>query len=147
MQASQINDRELISELLTFGFDKDTIAALPLLPLAEIAWASGEVTAQERMVATCCIVDSELIGNPAAVATFQSWLHQRPDNDLKRLWWLYTNQCAERMRLGLRIAIGKRLKTQATQIAEASGGCFGIGRICEAEQLVLDQISQLYRLN
>jgi len=144
--ASQIDDRELITELISFGFDKDTIAALTLLPLAKIAWASGEVTVQERMVATCCVMDSELIGNPAAVAMFQSWLRQRPDDELSRLWWLYTNQCAERMRLGLRIAIGKRLQSQATQIAEASGGCLGIGRICDAEQLILDQISQLYRL-
>lgn len=147
MQASQIDDRELIAQLIAFGFDKETIVALPLLPLAEIAWASGEVTAQERMVATCCVVESELIGNPAAVAIFQAWLHQRPNENLGRLWWQYAKHCTEEMRPGLRAAIGERLKSQATQIAEASGGCLGIGRICEAEQCVLDRITQLYQLS
>lgn len=141
-----IEDRELVAQLADFGFDDKTIEALTLLPLADIAWASGEVSSKERMVATCCVVESELIGNPKAVQVFQSWLRQRPSDELRQLWLEFTNQCTEKMRDGLRLAVGLRLKKQATQIAEASGGYLGIGSVCDAEQQILDLIDHVYRL-
>lgn len=146
LRVTGIEDRELIAQLASFGFDERTIPALDLLPLAEIAWASGEVSAKERMVATCCVVESELIGNPSAVEVFQTWLQQRPQEQLHRLWLHFTHQCTENMRPSLRLAVGRRLKHQATQVAEASGGYLGIGSICEAEQQILDLIDEVYRL-
>src|SRR5688500_15237707 len=42
-----LNDAD-VDELRTLGFTPDTIGLLPLVPLLQVAWAEGGVSAEER---------------------------------------------------------------------------------------------------
>lgn len=43
----QIQDEYLIEDLLSLGFTPNTVAALPIVPLIQIAWADGEIQREE----------------------------------------------------------------------------------------------------
>ena len=43
-----VTDPELSRELAELGFTPETVKLLPLIPVLEMAWAEGEVTAAER---------------------------------------------------------------------------------------------------
>ncbi len=45
-----------------------------------------------------------------------------------------------------RNSLGEQLLRQATAVALSSGGFLGIGKICAAEQVVLDGIRNVYRV-
>ncbi|MFT5524400.1 MAG: tellurite resistance protein, partial [Pirellulaceae bacterium] len=46
--ASGITDEVVLDELLAIGMDGQTVAALSLVPLVEVAWADGSIAADER---------------------------------------------------------------------------------------------------
>ena len=43
-----ISDRELSEHLVDLGFGASTCAVFPLIPLVYVAWADGDVSANER---------------------------------------------------------------------------------------------------
>ncbi|MEO1270999.1 MAG: hypothetical protein AAFX99_23160 [Myxococcota bacterium] len=43
-----INDRELAEHLVDLGFGASTCTVFPLIPLVYVAWADGDVSANER---------------------------------------------------------------------------------------------------
>ena len=56
-EASGIGDAEVLDRLVQLGMSAETFAALSLVPLVEVAWASGKVEPQEREEggpAVCC---------------------------------------------------------------------------------------------
>src|SRR5687768_16278843 len=45
-----IDDPELAAELEALGFTVETVLLLPLIPLVQVAWAEGGVSAAERQL-------------------------------------------------------------------------------------------------
>src|SRR3712207_6458364 len=43
-----VHDPELLRDLQELGFTPDTVSLLPLMPLLQVAWAEGGVSAAER---------------------------------------------------------------------------------------------------
>jgi len=140
---SGIDDIDLAVRLHEAGFGPESLSALSLAPIVVIAWGSGEVTDHESRAAYHAIFDSELVGNPAAIAVFRGWLAKRPDKSLMSLWCDFVITQLDRVSPPTRQAILDRLSMQARQVALASGGILGYGSICEGEQKVLNQITAL----
>ena len=49
MKTSGLTDPDLLNLLLELGIDSETLAALTLVPLVEMAWADGSISAHERV--------------------------------------------------------------------------------------------------
>jgi len=146
MQATQIEQLELIFRLLDAGFRSETLSALELVPIAFVAWASGSVTDSERKVVMGSLVDYGLLVNQASNDRFQAWLDTRPAHELLILWKDYTTAKLTPLSSEVRRTIGIRLLKKSTEISMASGGFFGFGTICDAEQVILDEISEAFGL-
>jgi len=147
IQATQIEDPALLSRLLKAGFCSETLSALELVPIAFIAWASGSVTHPERKVVVGSLVDYGILVSRASNDRFQGWLDTRPDRGLFLLWKDYTTAKLSSVGCEVRHAIGIRLLKKSTEVAMASGGLLGFGTICDAEQVILDEISEVFWLN
>ena len=146
MRATQIEKLELIFRLLDAGFRSETLSALELVPIAFVAWASGSVTDRERTVVMGSLVDYGLLINQASNDRFQVWLDTRPAHELLILWKDYTTAKLTPLSSEVRRTIGIRLLKKSTEISMASGGFFGFGTICDAEQVILDEISEAFGL-
>ncbi|MFK8111902.1 MAG: hypothetical protein AB8B91_06855 [Rubripirellula sp.] len=145
-EAAGIDNVRVIDALMEAGFRPETLTALQLAPIAFAAWASDSVTDAESRAAVSSIYEYRLLKHPAAACCVQSWLDVRPDQQLWDLWVRYT-QCRLQDTPAIeRRVVGKQLLEQATAVALASGGFLGIGKICAAEQVVLDGIQNVYRL-
>ncbi len=72
-----MNDTELIQALRHIGVDRDTIRALPLLPLVQVAWADGRIQDAERGLIREVAVRYGL--NQAEAGLLESWLAKQPE--------------------------------------------------------------------
>lgn len=140
-------DDDLADALLAAGFTSGNLAAIALAPLAVIAWASGEVTQREEQKALLSIFDSQVSGKLESVQQFRSWLRSRPPADLMELWERYVATVRFETDHEQCLLQGQTLFQQAYLIAVASGGVFGVRKICEEERSILDRIQQAYSSN
>lgn len=139
-KAGRIDDVELVERLVDAGLDAATLPAIELAPLAVVAWASGSVSEDENRAVAQSIAESELAHDAVAIARFKSWLSRRPDCDLMSHWKDIQRNASTIEPPAMQQARLRRLHHLATRIAMASGGVLGFGRICPAEQAVLDRI-------
>ena len=134
-----VTDPELIHELAEMGFTPETVKLLPLIPVIEMAWAEGGVTAAERkMVIEVARARGIEDGSPADHQLAQ-WLDRQPEQSVY--------ERARRL-IGALFASGGRFEITPDDvlkyceaIAEASGGIFGIGRVSSEERATLARIS------
>ena len=73
-----IHDPAMLEELQQLGFTPQTIALLPLIPVLQVAWAEGGVSAAERR-AICDLARSRgITAGSAADQQLTAWLDTRP---------------------------------------------------------------------
>lgn len=144
--ASEVDDPVLVGRLWDAGFDADTFPAFLLVPLAMVAWASGSVTAEEREYAIEAAKEFKGMEQSAVIERFESWLKSPPHASLFPLWRDYIDHKVRTSEQGCLDEFANRLVERGTQIAFASGGFLGMGKICKSEQAVIDQIKAAYRL-
>lgn len=139
-----IKDNDLLEALVDADFTPMTLPALQLAPIAFVAWASESVTDEENQTAISSIFELRLYEYPMAVGRVQSWMDHRPTQDLWELWVTYTKYRLSRFSPAVRKQLGEQLLRQAKRVALASGGFIGLGKICSAEQLVLNKIRNVF---
>ncbi len=141
---ARIDDDDVLNRLVDAGFTPATLPALQLAPIAFVAWASNSVSDEERRAAVSSIYEARLYEFPAAMCQAQSWLDIRPDQALWDLWVAFTEARLKRTPRAMQNMLGDQLLRQAKAVARASGGFMGLGRICAAEQVVLDGIGNVF---
>ncbi len=141
-----IDDHDLLETLVNAGFTPDTLPALQLAPIAFVVWASDSVTDEESQAAVSSIYETLLYESPMAIGRVQYWIDVRPNQNLWELWVAFTTYRLAQTPPAIRKLVGEQLLRQATEVALASGGFMGIGKICAAEQAVLDGIRNVYRV-
>jgi hypothetical protein len=120
-----------------------TVAAIGVVPLVCVAWASGYVHPKERDAA---LVAAVAMGIPAESATFAmlaSWLDERPGFDLLDLWQKYLRALQTRVTVSTYNELRANLLARATTIAEAAGGPGDRGEVCPEEAATLARIADL----
>lgn len=144
--ATGIDDRGLLRRMLEHGLRADCVLALKYAPVAEVAWASGQVTKPEYVMAVRPVFSAELFQSQPATEMFRSWLRVRPAAGLWQLWEDYVKEATAHSRQPADRQFGQRLYDLAAEVALASGGLLDEGGICRAEQRVLDRIRVAYNL-
>jgi hypothetical protein len=148
-EATGIADEEILATLREMGYTRETVGLLHLVPLVQVAWASGSVTPRERELVLRLSEWRGVRKDSPAWEQLNIWLDERPSED----FFLRT------LRIIRRLLDSQTMKEKVTgrmdlisfciRIANASGGFLGIGsNISEGEQTALDQIvEELNRRN
>ena len=136
-----LDDPELLQELHDLGFTPDTVGLLPLVPIIQVAWAEGGITKAERELILRLARNRGVEAGSAADRQLTEWL---------------TSQPAETVFARARRLIRAMLDSTSTQtdklsaddlvkhseeIASASGGILGIGRISAEERALLSSLA------
>jgi hypothetical protein len=136
-----LQDPELVKELEALGFTPDTVDLLPFVPLIQVAWAEGGVSDAERKLVTRLARSRGISEGSTADHQLIDWLENRPSADV----------FARAMRLVRALLASPAQQTAMTaddlvkyseNIAEASGGVFGLNRISGEERTLLAALAK-----
>jgi hypothetical protein len=139
--ATGIHDPESLKDLEALGFTPRTLALLPLMPVLQVAWAEGGISAAEREMIVTLARSRDIAAGSEADQQLQDWLEHRPSGDTFRKASRLIGAMLDRPE-GTEIQMSADdLIKYCEQIAHASGGLFGFGSVSAEEKTALQQIA------
>jgi hypothetical protein len=134
-------DHAVLEDLQHLGFEESTVKLLHLVPLVQVAWAEGGISAQERALLTEAARAHGVEEDSEAARTLAGWLETRPDEAffgraISILGVLLSARSPEEQKHG-----HESLVAMCEELAAVSGGLLGFGRVAAAEKLVIDRVA------
>ena len=141
-EATGIHDAEVIAALQELGYTPETVQLLHLVPLIQVAWASGDIHKKEReMVIAAARQRGVLPGSPADLQ-LNEWLTRQPPH----AFFVNTLRAIRIFIAALPAAeqadARQDLVSYCTRIAEASRSLLGFGIISDDERQALEEIAR-----
>lgn len=136
-----LDDPELMQELAALGFTIDTVDLLPLMPLIQMAWIEGGVSAAERQLIINLARSREIKEGSAADRQLSTWLATPPD---AQVFTRSTRLIRAMLTSGtpaLADLSPDNLVNYCEEIAAASGGILGMRKVSPEERSLLSQIA------
>lgn len=142
-EATGIADDEVLKALHDLGYTRETVTLVHLVPLLQVAWIDGAVSAPER---AGILEAARLRGVEESTPAYRqlvSWLDKKPlDGFFEDTLRLIGNLLAA-MPEDARQKAKLTLLAFANAIADASGGILGIGsRVSADERAVIERIAR-----
>jgi len=123
-KASGITKPAVLEKLIALGIRAETVAALSIVPLVEVAWADGVLDARERRV----VVERAGVARGSMEGDLlEAWLDRRPDPKLLTAWTHLVQGMCEHLDPDGAAGLKTGLLERAGAVAAASGGLFGVG--------------------
>jgi hypothetical protein len=142
---SGITDAAVLEQLVALDVSSETLAALSLVPLVEVAWADGRLDAKEQSALLAAAEQGGLSKDNPSYQLFEAWLRERPSPKLLATWKAYVAILSSALDVPAKQALKQDLLGRARSVAEAAGGFLGLGkRISSAEQAVLTELEQAF---
>ncbi len=142
---SGISDAPLLDKLAELGIESGTWAAVSLVPLVEVAWASGRVEPKERTAVMSAAEANGIVSGSPSHTLLESWLARRPDGRLLEAWGEYIVVLCQRLSETERHAVRENVLGRARAVAEAAGGFLGLGsKVSAEEEVVLSELEKAF---
>ena len=141
---SGISDEAVLDRLVKLGLSPETLAALSLVPLIEVAWANGKLDEKEREAVLSGAAASGVKDGSAAHHLLEGWLLQKPSPALRETWDGYIRALVSSLPVTAREALKHDLLDRARAVAEAAGGVLGLGSISKEEAAALERLERIF---
>lgn len=142
-EAVGIQDAEVIEALHELGYTPETVTLLHLVPLIQVAWASGDVSEKEReLIYQAARSRGVSLGSPAETQ-LNEWLTKKPSDAFFANTLRAIRIFIEALPGNQRREARQDLVSYSRSIAQSSGGFLGIGAISDEEHAVLNEIAEL----
>jgi hypothetical protein len=143
-EASGIHDEAVLDRLAALDLDGETVAALSLVPLVEVAWADRALHEKERDAVLRAARESGVAPDSAAWVLLESWLETRPSGELLTAWEEYVEALVAGLDEEERRALRHELLDRARTVAESAGGFLGVGKVSDAETAMLARLEKAF---
>ena len=144
--ASHITDDALLDQLVALGIRADTLIALSLVPLVEVAWADGRVEDAEKQAILAAAKAAGLEETSAGHKLLAGCLSERPQTGLRRMWRQHITSICTTLSAAERDALKTELLQQAHSVAEAAGDFMGLGsKVSSKEEALLAEIAAAFK--
>lgn len=145
-RASGIQDVQVLDRLIELGVRPESVAALALVPIVEVAWADGSLDQKERQAVLDAAEAKGIRRGEIEHQLLESWLDRPPKPELIEAWEHYIAGLVPQLAAEQRQVLQRELLDRARAVAESSGGFLGIGqRVSPAEKAVLERLEQAFR--
>jgi len=143
--ATGVSDPAVLDRMRALEIGPETVAALHLVPLIEVAWADGSLDERERAMVLAQARESGLEDGSPELALLQNWLARKPEPRLLSAWEaLVQGLCAEMEPAAIE-TLRTRLLERAKKVASASGGVLGLGsKVSGAEASALARLERAF---
>lgn len=143
--ASGIQDPAVLDRLADLKIGAETLAALSIVPLVEVAWCDGELDAKEKEAILRAAAGLGIAPGSPAHGLLTGWLQKAPPMELLGAWESYTRMLCERFDPAARAKLRDELIGRARKVAEAAGGFLGLmSKISQPEQNMLDRLAKAF---
>jgi hypothetical protein len=145
MGASGIEDATLISRIAGLGIRAETLAALTLIPLVEVAWADGKMEEKEKQAVLEGAESTGIEKDSPSHGLLRIWLEDRPAPDLTQLWREFIAALCKELSGEERNQLADNVLGRARAVAEAAGGVLGLGsKVSGEEAAVLSELERTF---
>lgn len=144
-KASGMTDDAVLDQLVALGMRGNTIAALSLVPLIQVAWADGEIQDNERTAILQGAHGKGLEEGSDGYELLQTWLKRQPADDLFTAWEAYIKTLASQLNDEQNRLLKNQIVGFAKLVATAAGGILGFGKVSAAEEKVLHRIEAAFQ--
>jgi hypothetical protein len=135
----------VLDRLIGLGIKAETVTALSLVPLVEVAWADGSLDAKERRAVLDRARESGVAPGSTAQTLLEAWLERRPDPKLLDAWTQMVRGIRDQLGPDEAARLKAGLLDQARAVASASGGVLGIGaKVSGAEAAMLAKLEAAF---
>jgi tellurite resistance protein len=132
-----VEDEELLGAFEEAGYDRDTVQVLHLVPILQVAWVDGEISAAERAEILKIAAARNVAEGSPAHGKLLAWLETPPSPEffertmkiISRLLELFPEEKREQMQSDVMSA--------SLAVASASGGFLGFGSKVSADEKYL----------
>jgi len=143
-KASGMTDDAVLDRLVALGLRSNTIAALSLAPLIQVAWADGTIQDNERVAILQGAHGKGLEEGTAGYDLLQSWLKRRPGDELFTAWESYIKSLAAQLNDEQNRLLKNQIVGFAKMVAASAGGILGFGKVSASEEAVLQRIEAAF---
>lgn len=142
--ADLVLDPSLSEALAGLGLRAETLAALTLVPLVEVAWADQHLDAEERKAVLRGAESVGIAQDSPGHALLQAWLEERPDPRIFEAWREFVAALCARLSIEGQLQLREDLMGRAREVAEAAGGFLGVRSISRREEAVLRELESVF---
>jgi len=133
-EAVGVGNEQILDVLKDMGFDRETVRLLFLVPMLQVAWSDGALSAGERALILEAAGTHGIVEGHPAHRKLEGWLASRPspqtfERALGIIRDLMSFQPAEK-----RQDAARKLIDACERVAAASGGFLGLGSKTSAEE-------------
>jgi len=144
-KVSGMTDDAVLDKLVNLGMTANTIAALSLVPLIQVAWADGQIQDNERTAILQGAHGKGLEKGTPGYDLLQTWLAKRPSDELLEAWEAYIKSLTAQLNDEQNRLLKNQIVGFAKMVAGAAGGFLGIGRVSASEEKVLARIEAAFQ--
>jgi len=142
---SGIKNTAILDRLLELGVHAETLVALSIVPLAEVAWADGAIDAKEEQAILDRAAKSGVTPGSSNHDLLKSWLERRPEPRLLTAWIHMVQGINENLTAEQVEALRAGLVERVQAVARASGGVLGVSKVSSAEAEMIRQLESAFR--
>jgi hypothetical protein len=139
-----IVEERVLASLVQAGVRAETMTAVALVPMIEVAWCDANVSPEERDAVLNAAAKEGIHPDSASYGLLKSWLDQRPDPHIIAAWKEYVRDVSRQMPADAVAALKKQMLDRVTKVASAAGGFLGLATISRDEKLKIDELSQAF---
>jgi hypothetical protein len=143
-KASGMSDDAVLDQLVALGLRANTIAALSLVPLIQVAWADGAIQDNERTAILQGAHGKGLTDGSDGYELLQTWLKKQPGDELFVAWEAYIKALASQLNDEQNRLLKNQIVGFAKMVAAAAGGILGFGKVSSTEEKVLHRIEAAF---
>ena len=144
-RASGIKNPQIIDRLISLDVRPETVTALSLVPLVEVAWADGSLDDNERRVILERAAASGLAPGSTEHTLLEEWLTRKPDPKLLTAWTHLIQGLCEQLSREDVAALKAGLLERAHMVAGSSGGFLGMGsKVSGAEADMIKRLDSAF---
>jgi hypothetical protein len=144
-KASGMGDDAVLDRLVALGLRANTIAALSLVPLIQVAWADGAIQDNERAAILTGAHGKGLEQGTDGYELLQTWLKKQPGDELFTAWEAYIKALAAQLNDEQNRLLKNQIVGFAKMVAAAAGGILGFGKVSATEEAVLHRIEAAFQ--
>lgn len=145
-ETSGLSDPDLLNELLDLQIESQTLAALTLIPLVEVAWADGTVSQAEKESILQAAHSVGISEGSESHEILGNWLSEPPGPELFKAWKDYVQALCETLTAEGCQTLREDVIGRVHRVAEATGGFLGlIDNVSPLERKVMEKLEEAFR--
>jgi len=145
-EATGISDPVLLAELAGLGIRVETLSALTLIPLIDVAWADGRMDERERAAVLAGAASVGIEPGSTSYRLLEIWIEEEQAPDLTNLWHDFTRALCSQLSAGEVERLRENLLGRARAVAAAAGDSLEQSpHVSNVEEACLADLAEAFR--